>query len=103
MARMKTGFGAVAALVVASAVAVGAQWPKYPATGVPRDAQGNVQMDAPTPRTADGKPGLSGLWMRAESGPPRQGGPGRQGARGQAPGGGAPAGPPAAGGPPPAA
>ncbi len=106
---MKNGLGAVAAVigagwVIAGAVVMGAQWPKYPATGVPRDAQGTIQMDGPAPRTADDKPDLSGLWVRAESGPPRGTGPGRQGARGQAPGGGAAAAPPgAAGGPPPAA
>jgi len=110
---MKSGLGPVAAVigaswVVAGSVVAGAQWGKYPVPGVPRDAQGNVQMDAPAPRTADDKPDLSGVWMRAESGPPRGTGPGRQGARGQAPGGGAagtpPGGgaPPAAGGPPPA-
>jgi len=104
---MKSGFGAVAGVVgagwvVVGSVVLGAQWPKHPVAGTPRDAQGNVQMDAPAPRTADDKPDLSGMWMRAESGPPRGTGPGRQGARGQAPaGGGAPA--PAGGGPPAAA
>ena len=100
---MKHGFGAIAVLIVAGSVAVGAQWPKHPASGAPRDAQGNVQMDGPAPRAADGKPDLSGVWMRAESGPPRAGGPGR--GRGQGPGGpGAPPSggpPPGAGGPPP--
>src|SRR6187455_3848026 len=79
---MKCGLGAAAAVmgagwVVAGSVVVGAQWPKHPVAGAPRDAQGNVQMDAPAQRTADGTPDLSGVWMRAESGPPRGTGPGR--------------------------
>jgi hypothetical protein len=90
---MKSGFGALIVLIVAGSVAVGAQWPKYPGAGVPRDAQGNIQMDAPAPRTADDKPDLSGVWMRAESGPPRGAGAERQGRGGGRQG---QAGPPAA-------
>ena len=101
---MKNGIAAVLGLIVAATVAADAQWPKYPVAGAPRDAQGNVQMDAPAPRTADGKPDLSGVWMRAESGPPRGAGPGRAGAPGGRPGGpgpgGRPGGPPPAGAPP---
>jgi hypothetical protein len=47
-----------------------AQWAPVPDPNVPRDAEGNVRMDAPTPRTAAGTPDLSGLWMRTRSGPP---------------------------------
>ena len=43
-----------------------AQWLKYPTAGVPRKADGKVDMSAPSPRMADGKPDFSGIWMTGE-------------------------------------
>jgi len=86
---MKRTVALAVAGVAAFSVSVAAQWPKMVDPSVPRDAQGKMRTDAPTPRRADGKPDLSGMWMRAESGPPRGA---RGGARQGAGGGGARAG-----------
>jgi hypothetical protein len=57
---MKTTILSAIALVLLIAP-VTTQWPAYPASGVPRTADGQVDLRAPAPRV-DGKPDLSGVW-----------------------------------------
>jgi hypothetical protein len=57
---------AMALAVSGLCVPLAAQWLNYRAPGVPRNADGSVNLSAPTPKTPDGKPDLSGTW---ESGP----------------------------------
>jgi len=40
-----------------------AQWPAFPTPGVPRTADGKPNLTGPAPKTADGKPDLSGVWQ----------------------------------------
>ena len=53
------------AIFGATCAVVHAQWEKRPDPRVPRLPNGQVNLDAPTPKAADGHPDLSGLWTRA--------------------------------------
>src|SRR5438876_3002903 len=65
---MKIPAAAIAVVLVCSG-SLFAQWPKFKETGIPRDAEGRVLMDGRAPRTSDGKPDLSGDWLRADRDP----------------------------------
>ena len=66
--KLQFGVAGVFAIVAIISPSLSAQWPSRPKTDAPRTPDGQVKLDAPAPRTADGRPDLSGLWETIRSG-----------------------------------
>lgn len=73
--------GAAAMLLASMSSGLFAQWPAYPTAGIPRTADGKPNLTGPAPRTPDGKPDLSGIWKFVDSPDARPGTPPPAGAR----------------------
>jgi hypothetical protein len=58
----------VALALVMAATPLMAQWLSLPTPGIPRTADGEPDMSAPTPRGEDGRPDLTGLWLPQRAG-----------------------------------
>src|SRR5262247_1158236 len=61
--RRALAFAFVAVVGLSGSIA--AQWRAYPDRDVPRKSDGSVNLEAPAPKTADGKIDFGGIWQNA--------------------------------------
>ncbi len=54
-------------LLILSSTQLSAQWFDLRTPGIPRNADGSPNLEAPTPMTTDGHPDLSGLWLPSQA------------------------------------